>query len=94
MCTLAVLDVPAGENGFVLFAVTIDDPAGTTVIRNAVIISFAEGPEAGDETTHLLPAPAPLLDTWGFAALLALLTAVAWAGLRRRRETCSAPRVR
>jgi uncharacterized repeat protein (TIGR01451 family) len=87
VCTLAVPDVPAGGNGAVLFAVKVDTPADTSVIHNSVIISSAEGPGGTDETTHLLPAPAPMLSSWGFAALLALLVAVAGIGLGRRRET-------
>jgi hypothetical protein len=58
-----------------------------SVIHNSVIISSAEGPGGTDETTHLLPAPAPMLSTWGFAALLALLMGVAGVGLARGRET-------
>jgi hypothetical protein len=73
----------------VLFAVTVDNPTGTNVIRNSVIIRSAEFPGGGaDDVTTLVvtPAPVPLLSTEGFAALGLLLTGVAWVGLRRGQE--------
>ena len=38
-------------------------------------------------STPATPTPAPPLSTWGFAALIALLTGVAWLSLRRAQET-------
>jgi len=69
----------------VLFAVKVDNPANATLIRNSVIITFAEGPPAGDEVTTVIGIlkPVPMLSTWGFAALLALVISVACVGLRR-----------
>jgi hypothetical protein len=84
VCTLSVADLPQGGNGAVLFAVRVDIPAGTTVIRNSVIIGSAEGPGSSDDaTTSLRILPVPMLTTWGFAALLTLFIGVMCVRLRR-----------
>jgi len=85
ICTLSVPDLPQGGNGTVLFAVTVDNPPGTTVILNSVLISSAEGAGAGGNatTTVVTPAPAPTLSPWALAALLLLLGGVAYVRLRR-----------
>jgi hypothetical protein len=89
VCTLHVPDLPPGGNGALLFAVRVDNAAGTTVIRNSVIMASAEGSEGGaNATTHIgRDAPVPMLSPWGFAALVALLTGVACVGLRRAQKT-------
>jgi hypothetical protein len=89
VCTLAVPDLPQGESGAVLFAVRVDLPPGTTVIRNSVIIGSAEGPGPGAEATTPVSglAPIPTLSSWGFAALVALLTASLVVRLRRKQQT-------
>ena len=89
VCTLSVPNVAPGGKGAVLFAVSVDNPASTTVIQNSVTIASAEGPGgSGTATTRVVRlAPAPMLGIWGFAALVALLTGIAWVGLRRAQET-------
>jgi uncharacterized repeat protein (TIGR01451 family) len=84
VCTLAVGNLAPGAHATALFAVTVDNPAGTNVIRNTVTIASSEGP--GGTTTVLTlvgPTPAPALTLWGFAAAIALLMAVAVATMRR-----------
>jgi uncharacterized repeat protein (TIGR01451 family) len=88
VCTLAVPNLPPGGHGTALFAVTVDNPAGTAVIGNSVTIGATQGSGGGAHTTTFVGtlAPAPALSTWGFAAAVALLIGVAWVGLRRAQE--------
>lgn len=89
VCTLSVPAVPSGGNGVALFAVKVDNPALATRVENSVIITFAEGPAGADQNTAVigLLEAVPLLDTGGFAVLLALVVGVACLGLRRGQET-------
>lgn len=82
VCTLSVADVPPGGMQSVVFAVTVDDPPGTSIVRNTVVLSSAEVPPVTTTTIVGPPVPAPLLSIWGIAALLALLAGVARVGLR------------
>jgi len=84
VCTLSVSDLAPGETRSVLFALTVDNPPGTGIVRNSVSIAAA-GVEAGtgSATTNVgVPIPAPLLSTLGFAAALVLLAGVARVALR------------
>ena len=88
VCTLHVPDLLQSAKRAVLFAVRVDNQAGTTVIRNSVIIGSAEGPGGNANATTPVGrlAAVPMLSAWGFAALVALLTGVAGVGLRRAQE--------
>ena len=84
MCTLAVGNLAPGAHATALFAVTVDKPAGTTVIINGVTIASSEGPGGTTTVATLVgPVPAPTLDLWGLAAAIAILLAVAVATMRR-----------
>src|SRR5579862_8483065 len=84
VCTLAVPDLPAGGHGTALFAVTVDNPAGTTIIRNSVTIGSAGGAGGGANAATLVgTVSAPTLSPWGFAVALALLIGVASVAFRR-----------
>ena len=70
-----------------LFAVKVDNPAGTAVIHNSVVIGSAEGPGGGGTANTVVGATlVPALTAWGLAAAIVLLTAVAWLAGRRTRN--------
>ena len=71
VCTLSVSDLAQGGTQSVLFAVTVDNPPGTTIVRNTVRIAAAGVTPVSTTTIVRIPAPVPLLSTLGFAALLA-----------------------
>jgi uncharacterized repeat protein (TIGR01451 family) len=82
VCTLSVPNLAAGGQQSVLFAVRVDNPPGTTVIRNSVLVGAAQGTGGSGNNTVIVgsPSPAPALSSWGLATLLALLAGV---GFRR-----------
>jgi len=70
-----------------LFAVTVDDPAGTSTIRNSVTITDAEGDSADSAAAATVPAPAPLLSGWAVAAAVGVLSLLAAWRIRRSPRT-------
>jgi uncharacterized repeat protein (TIGR01451 family) len=87
VCMLPVPNIAPGGHTSVLFAVTVDSPAGTSLIRNTVTIGAAGG-AGGSATVATLvgAAPAPTLGTLGFVAALAMLLTVAAVSMRRRSD--------
>jgi len=86
VCVFDIGTLDPGEQGSVLFAVTVNDPAPAMVV-NLVRISDVDGVE--DDDTESIgeppPAPAPALNQLGImAALLALLGVGLVATWRRR----------
>ena len=86
VCTLHVPDMPPASHGSALFAVRVDDPADTRLIRNSARIASTEVLGSGGEARTFIGAPVtvPLLGVWGFGALLTTLIGAAAFGLRRR----------
>jgi uncharacterized repeat protein (TIGR01451 family) len=85
ICTHAWPDLPPDAQGTLFFAVTADNPLGTTAIRNSVRIIDEEGGSADGGDTLSVPAPAPALSVLALIGALAALGGVAAYRLRRRR---------